>query len=111
MITITNNQVYSTKGKYIHRINSDNYFKRGCILKTDTIEDYEEVDELPKYTEEEYKAKVRKLIKEKYTIEDEIALINNARTENTEKDLSEYLEYQQFREECKIKAKELLSNG
>ena len=47
MIVISNNQVYSDSGKYVHRLNSDSYFKRGTVLKTDTEANFEEVDELP----------------------------------------------------------------
>lgn len=106
MIVIKNNQVYSTKDKFVHRIGTNTYFKKGIVLATDTVDNYEEVDEIPKYTSEEYKTKVRELIKEKYTIEDEIALYR-------QKDIKavEFEEYYQFCEECKIKAKEELNNG
>lgn len=110
MIQIKNNQVYSTADKHIHRIGTDVYFKKSFVLPKDTIDDFEEVDELPKYTEEEYKAKVRELIAQRYSIEDEIALINNSRIGN-ERHLTEYNEYLDYRNECKLKAKEELSNG
>lgn len=110
MIQIKNNQVYSTDNKYIHRIGTEVYFKKSMVLPTDTIYMFEEVDELPKYTQAEYAEKVRELIKERYAIEDEIALINNSRIGN-EKHLTEYNEYLDYRNECKLKAKEELSNG
>lgn len=109
MIVIENNQVYSTEGKYVHRIGTETYVKRSTILPTDTIMDFEEVDELPKYTEQEYKEKVQELIALRYSISDEIALINNAR-DKSEKHIAELDEYMAYREECKIKAKEILAN-
>lgn len=74
------------------------------MLPTDTIENFEEIIEFPKYTRQEYVEKVRELIKERYTIEDEIALYRQKDTKPTEFD-----EYNQFCEECKARAKEILS--
>lgn len=110
MIIINNRQIYSDENKYIHRIDSETYFKRAMVLPKDTIDMYEEVDELPKYTEAEYKEKVRELIKERYTIEDEIALVNN-KEDGKASHLKEYNEYLTYRNECKVRAKELLENG
>lgn len=109
MIVIKNKQVYSDSGKYIRRIGSDMYFRRGSALPTDTVELFEEIDELPKYTEDEYKKKVEELISLKYSISDEIAIINNSK-DNTEKHLREYDEYMVYRDECKQKAKEILNS-
>lgn len=47
MIVISNNQVYSDSGKYVHRLGTESYFKRGTILKTDTEANFEEVDSIP----------------------------------------------------------------
>lgn len=110
MIEIKNKQVYSTEDKPIHRIGTDSYFKRCMALPTDTEDMFEEVDEIPKYTKAEYDAKVRELIKARYSVEDEIALINNSRLGN-ERYNAEYEEYLAYRNECKLKAKEELSNG
>ena len=93
----------SSKYGYIHKIGTDNYFKKGIIL--DSVDNYEEVSEMPKYTRQEYVEKVRELIKERYSIEDEIAL-------HRQKDVKsdEFEEYNQYCESCKVKAKELLNN-
>lgn len=104
---ITNNVCeISTESGYIHKKGTDSYFKKGMMLPTDTIDMYEEVDEIPKYTHQEYVDKVRELIKERYTIEDEIALHRQKEVKPYEFD-----EYNDYCEECKLKAKELLSNG
>jgi hypothetical protein len=108
MIVIENKQVYSNHGKYIHRKNSEVYYKRGIILSTDTIDNFEEVDELPKYSYQEYKEKVSELIHQRYSIDDEIAL--SANLSRGDEYIDEYNEYQNYREECKRIAKEFLSN-
>lgn len=111
MIKIENNQVYSTEGKLIHRVGTEIYFKRGTTLPSDGAEDYEEVDEVPPYTKEEYDAKVAELIHERYSADEETSLINNMLDENpTEEHIAEYRAYQAFRAECKQLAKELLAN-
>lgn len=110
MIVIENNQVYSDEGKYIHRLGTETYVKRSTTLPTDTPELFEEVDELPPYTKEEYDAKVAELIRERYSASEEFAIqrkmINatNAPTPET-KAIEEYDAYNSFVEECKIKAK------
>lgn len=101
MLIINNHEIYSDSGKYVHRIGSEAYFKRGYLLKKDTIDMFEEVDSIP-VSSEEYKQKVRELIAEKYKIEDEIALIRQKDTKP-----NEFAEYDSFVESCKTKAKEL----
>lgn len=101
MLVIKNNQIYSDSDKYVLRIDSNSCFKRGYLLKNDTLDMFKEVDSIPK-DEEEYKQKVRELIAEKYAMEDEIAFI---RQKDTKPD--EYAEYNSFVESCKAKAKEL----
>lgn len=49
MIKIENKQVYSDAGKYVHRLGTEQYFKRSTTLKGDTVDNFEEVDEVPEY--------------------------------------------------------------
>ena len=51
MIVIENNQVYSTTGKFVHRIGTNSYFKRCTILKSDSVDSFEEVEEIPEVDE------------------------------------------------------------
>lgn len=51
MIVIDNNQVYSTTGKFVHRIGTENYFKKGTVLKSDSVDSFGEVDEIPEVDE------------------------------------------------------------
>lgn len=59
MIVISEKEVHSDNGKYIHRIGTDAYFKRCSKLKTDTEDNFEEVENLP--DEELAQAKVAKI--------------------------------------------------
>lgn len=84
---------------------------RHAMVKPDDVDAWEEiaVADIPPYTEEEYKAKVKELVHKRYSLDDEIALINNITAGVTEKRQSEYAAYQEYREECKRMAKEILS--
>lgn len=104
MIKIENGQVFSSEGKHIHRKGSECYYLRATVLKSDTVDDFEEVDSLPAYTEEQYKEKVRHFIAQRYCIEDELA-IHRQREQKPE----QWARYDAFCEECKVKAREELS--
>lgn len=96
----------------LHRVGSADYpVIRHAMVKEADVDKYEEVAlaDTPPYTEAEYKAKVEELIRERYTASDEFALINNVMAGTTAKRQSEYADYQAYREECKRRAKELLS--
>ncbi len=105
----------SSQDGYIHKIGTEVYFKRSVIA--DSINNYEEVTEIPKYTIQEYKERVRELVKERYNVEDEIAILANINSpmilseDKVEEYRTEYLDYQSYREQCKIQAKEILNNG
>lgn len=76
-------------------------------------EEYEEiaVEDIPPYTEGEYAYKVAELVHERYSIDAEIALINNIREESpSQRHLDEYAAYTAYRKECKERAKEFLTN-
>lgn len=95
----------------LHRKGSEDYSERRRLtLPASALPDWEElpVADIPPYTEAEYKAKVEALIRERYSISDELALINNVMAAVTEKRQSEYAAYQEYREECKRRAKEML---
>lgn len=47
MITITDKEIYSDQGKYVHRIGTEIYFKRCSKLAGDTQEMFVEVDSIP----------------------------------------------------------------
>lgn len=109
MITITNKRNYSevsSDTKYVHKLNTDTYYKKGIEIGTVTEDMFEEVDEIPTIaSEEEYKQTVRELVREKYALEDEIAIHRQKDTKP-----EEFEEYYAFCEKCKDKAKEVVNN-
>lgn len=102
----------------LHKIGSGDYSGyRHVTVKPEDVDLYEEValEDIPPYTEAEYKAKVSELIHERYSIDDEIALAANASSpmlmdddERAAEVAAEYAAYQAYRQECKTRAKELL---
>lgn len=99
-------EIYATNG-FLHKKGSEEYLaiKRRILLPTESPDDYEEVDELPKYTRQEYEEKVSELIREKYSLNEELAILRQ-RDEKPEK----YAVYNAFAEECKVRAKEQLNS-
>ena len=51
-VIITEKEIYSDAGKYLHRIGSNAYFSRCTKSSSDTAEMFEEVDEIPEYVDE-----------------------------------------------------------
>lgn len=51
MIKIENKQVYSDAGKYVHRLGTEQYFRMATTLQDDVAGNFEEVDEIPEYEE------------------------------------------------------------
>lgn len=121
MIEIKGVEVRSTSGKYVHRLGSEAYFKSGTVLPHESVDDFEEVDSVPDYSEAEYEAQVAALVRERYTADAEFALqrkaINLAFTpvalseDVAERARDEYAEYNAYVEQCKVRAREMLSEG
>lgn len=103
MIKIENNQVFSTEDKYIHRRCTESYFKRGTLLKNDTVDDFEEVDEIPPYTQADYEEKVNELIRARYSVSQELAIL---RQRDSKPD--EFEQYNDYAERCKAEARQTL---
>ncbi len=78
MIEIRNNQVYSTQGMFVHRLGTDTYFRRGTVLRGDTVADFEEVEAAPAMTRGEYEARVAELVRERYSESEEFAIQRKA---------------------------------
>ena len=102
---VVEREIYSTEGKMVHKFGTDLYFKRAIAKSTDNVDMYEEVEEMPKYTNKEYSDKVDELVREKYSISQELAILRQR-----DEKVSEYEEYYRYAEECKVKAKEILNN-
>lgn len=106
MIKIEKGQVFSDDGKLVKDLKTGVVEKRHTARKDSTPEGYAEVDEKPKYTDEQYRAKVQELIAQRYSIEDELAI-----QRQKESKYLEWQEYDAFCEECKIRAREELEEG
>lgn len=114
MLKIENNQIYSDSGKTVHKLGTDTYFTRRTLLKGEKESDFEEVDEIPFPTKSEYDNKVSELIRERYSQDEENAikskvlaslLPNTLSEETNEKHMKQFEEFNAYREECKLKAK------
>lgn len=101
-------ELVAAPGKWLRLKDSGTYAPR-VPVKAGEAARWEEIADRPPYSEDEYKAKVEELIRERYTVSDEFALINNVITAPTEATQEEYARYQQYREECKRCAKEALT--
>lgn len=96
-------EIVAAEGKWLHRIGTEAYFQRAIMGKNGTA-DFEEVDEVPKYTDAEYSERVNALIRERYSDSEELSILR----QRDEKP-SQFAEYFAFCEECKSRAKAELS--
>lgn len=100
-----------TDTDYVIRRKGDNnptQIRRRRINAAD-IDQWEEVAvaDMRPYSDEQYNAKVSELIHQRYDADKETSLINNMLEDNpTEEHIAEYREYQAFRAECKLRAKD-----
>lgn len=96
-------EIVAAEGKWLHRIGTEAYFQR-AIMGNNGTADFEEVDEVPKYTDAEYSERVNALIRERYSDSEELSILR----QRDEKP-SQFAEYFAFCEECKTRAKAELS--
>lgn len=114
------------EGHIIHKIGTDDYQEIRHLM-TKHPEEWEEiaVEDIPPYTQEEYKKKVEELIRMKYTASDEFAIqrkmLNTMLPQtatladdeevqsNPEKAIEEYYEYNTYVEQCKSDAPQAIA--
>lgn len=96
-------EIVAAEGKWLHRIGTEAYFKR-AIIGTADLSEYEEVDELPKFTDAEYSERVNALIRERYDESAELSILRQRDEKPTQ-----FAEYFAFCEACKSRAKAELS--
>lgn len=104
MIHITEKEVFTDSTGYVHRKGSNSYFKRSTLLPGDSIESFEETDVIPE-TDEDYPERVNALIRERYSLSDELALLRQRDTKD-----DEYKAYYEYAETCKANAKSYKNN-
>lgn len=100
MIQITSKEVYSDSDKFIHRIGTKSYFKRSTLLIDDTIDKFEEVDEIPEETDINYNEEVNNMVRQKYSLSEELAIL---RQRDSKPD--EFEAYNEYAEYCKVEVK------
>lgn len=101
MITKQNNEIFSTTGKFVHIVGTDNYFKRAVAVRL-SVEQCEEVDEIPQTPNTKaYEEKVDSLIRGRYSLSEELAILRQKEVKK-----AEYDAYFAYCEQCKAEAKE-----
>jgi len=100
MIQYENHRITSDSGKYVRRL-ADGLTAKAIAAMTYAPEEYEEVDELPVTIDEAaYKAAVERLIRERYTVADELGILRQRDAKP-----QEFAEYNAFAEQCKAQAR------
>lgn len=100
MIQYENHRITSDSGRYVRR-RSDGLTATAIAAMTYNADDYEEVDEMPVTVDEAaYKAAVERLIRERYTVADELGILRQRDTKP-----QEFAEYNAFAEACKEQAR------
>lgn len=100
MIQYNNHRISSDSGKYVRRL-ADGLTASAIAAMTYAPEDYEEVDEMPVTIDETaYKERVESLIRERYSVADELGILRQRDTKP-----QEFAEYNAFAEACKAQAK------
>ena len=100
MIQYNNHRITSDSGRYVRR-KSDGLTAKAIAAMTYNADDYEEVDELPVTIDETiYKDAVERLIRERYTVADELAILRQRDTKP-----EEFAAYNAYAEQCKAQAK------
>lgn len=100
MIQYENHRITSDSGKYVRRL-ADGLTATAIAAMTYAPEDYEEVDEMPAtFDETAYKAAVERLIRERYSVADELGILRQRDTKP-----QEFAEYNAFAEACKAEAR------
>ena len=105
-------EIIADSNHIIHRKGQDSYPEiTKAAIRLDDLENWEEVsiEDIPPYTQIEYKEEIIKLIRERYDQDDEFAILRKiAQSPTNERYINEYNEYNSFVEDCKTKAKENL---
>lgn len=91
-------ELYTDEG-FLHRVGTEGYYKRICVPEA-KVGDFEWVSDKPKFTRDEYERKVEELIRGRYSVSQELAILRQRDAKS-----EEFAEYDAFAEECKREAK------
>lgn len=103
-ITPTVTELVADAGKWLHKTDTDIYVTRAPVPTWEAAR-WEEVQEKPAYTEEEYRAEVERRVALRYTTGQEIQFARER--EEAGEAYAAYLEYV---EECKAGARQWLAS-
>ena len=98
-------EIIATDG-WLHRKGSAEYprVRRCTLLPSQSPDDFEEIPELPLYTEAEYAKRVEQLIRTRYTLSQELAVQRQRYTKP-----AEFEAYDAYAEQCKADARAQLA--
>jgi len=103
-------ELLAAEGCFLRRKGSTDNSRdnRRLTIPADKADEWEEVpvDTLPAYTEAQYEQRVTELIRERYSVSAELAVL---RQRDTKPD--EFAAYNAYAEECKARAREELSTS
>lgn len=101
-------ELLAAEGCFLRRKGSteDCRDNRRLTIPADKADEWEEVgaDSLPAYTEQQYEERVTELIRERYSVSAELAVLRQRDTKP-----EEFADYNAFAEQCKARAREELS--
>lgn len=98
---IEGNQIFADEGMLLRRKGQGTGFKRCVLLPNETEQDFEEAESFPELPPYDYNERVNELIRERYSLSEELAILRQRDTKP-----EEFVEYNAFAEECKAKARE-----
>ena len=106
MIVIENRSARSDAGKFVRKKGTD-ICGTQIFVRSESVDDFEELDTLPAVVDESgYGERVNALIRERYSLSEELALL---RQRDTKAD--DFAAYDAYCEQCKSRAKaELLTD-
>ena len=91
----------------LHRIGSDDYTEiRHIMAKAPDAWEEIALSDIPRYTNAEYAAEVERLIRQRYSVSAEFAILRQRDTKT-----DEFAAYNDFAEQCKAEAREILKGG
>lgn len=106
--TATLAELTAADGCILHRIGNEDYPRiTRASIATAQIDQWEELNaaDVPRYTNAEYADEVERLIRERYSVSAELAILRQQADKP-----DEYAAYYAFAEQCKAQAKENLNN-
>lgn len=101
-------EISTDSAHILHRIGSDYYTEnRTASVPIADLPNWEEiaVSDIPAYTQEAYETKVNELIRRRYSVSQELAILRQREAKP-----EEFAAYNAYAEACKAEARELLGN-